>query len=291
MDRKFPWFSLLVVLFGGLTMVFPFLDMVLTSFKTPQEISSLDYKLLPKVFHFDNYRTVYQNLNMIHLFKNSIIVTVSVTILVLITSTLAAYALTKLKFPGRTTIFRFILATMMFPTFLFLIPNFYIVIHFPLVGGNDIFGNGGHGGLSSSLAALIVPFAVSGFGIFLLRQFMIDIPDALIEAARLDGATDLQIFFHIILPMTVPSLATLAIFTFIAQWNEFIWSLLIYTINNDLATLQVGIQLLQRSEVNPALTEALVNSALTMSTIPIFILFFFLQKYYVQGMMTTGLKD
>jgi len=221
---------------------------------------------------------------------NSILSSAGVTLLVLITSTLAGYALTKLKFPGRNFIFKFTLATMMFPAFLFLIPNFYIMVHFPLVGGNDIFGEGGQGGLATSIWALILPFAVSGFGIFLMRQFIMNIPDSIIDAARIDGASEFRIFWQIVTPMTRPALATLAIFTFIGQWNELIWSLLVFTVNNDLATLPVGIQMLQ-SYLDPNMTRAIVCAALTISVIPIFIVFLFLQKYYIKGITVTGLKE
>lgn len=290
MKKKFPWCSYLVVTVGSIMMVFPFLDMFFTSFKGPDEINTTDYKLLPNSFELDNYVTAFREMNMVLLFRNSIIVTVSVTVLVLLTSTLAGYALTKLRFKGRNAIFRFILATMMFPPFLFLIPNFYVMVHFPLVGGNDLFGNGGYGGLATSLWALILPFAVSGFGIFLMRQFIMTIPDALIEAARIDGASEIRIFWQIVAPMTTPALATLAIFTFINQWNEFIWALLIYTVNSDLATLPVGIQMLQ-SYLDPSLTQALVNAALTISVVPVFLVFLFLQKYYVRGMVMSGIKE
>jgi multiple sugar transport system permease protein len=290
MKKKFPWFSYLVVIVGSITMVFPFLDMIFTSFKGPSELSNIDYKLLPESFSFRNYVTAFESLHMGTLFMNSILSSAGVTLLVLITSTLAGYALTKLKFPGRNFIFKFTLATMMFPAFLFLIPNFYIMVHFPLVGGNDIFGEGGQGGLATSIWALILPFAVSGFGIFLMRQFIMNIPDSIIDAARIDGASEFRIFWQIVTPMTRPALATLAIFTFIGQWNELIWSLLVFTVNNDLATLPVGIQMLQ-SYLDPNMTRAIVCAALTISVIPIFIVFLFLQKYYIKGITVTGLKE
>ncbi|MEQ6359718.1 carbohydrate ABC transporter permease [Thermoanaerobacter thermohydrosulfuricus] len=289
MKNKFPWISMLVVVLGAITMIVPFLDMVFTSFKGPSELKSVYYVLLPKTFHFDNYKEAFRNMNMGRLFFNSIVVSLSVTISVLFTSTLAGYALAKLNFPGKNTTFKIILITMMFPAFLFLIPNFYIVTHFPLVGGNNLFGEGGSG-LATSQLALILPFAVSGFGIFLMRQFILKIPNELIEAARIDGASEFRIFWQIVTPLTFPALATVAIFTFIGQWNEFIWSLLIYTVNSDLATLPVGIQMLQ-SSLDPTRTRALVSAAMTISVIPVFLLFVFLQKYYIQGFLISGLKE
>ncbi|MBA4493246.1 carbohydrate ABC transporter permease [Paenactinomyces guangxiensis] len=290
MKPRFPWFSYLVVALGSIMMILPFLEMVFGSFKGPDEINSADYQLLPNSFDFHNYAEVFETLNMGLLFKNSIIVAVSVTVCVLLTSTLAGYALTKLHFPGRDTIFKFILVTMMFPAFLFLIPNFYIIIHFPLAGGNDLFGEGGNGGLAASIVSLILPFAVSGFGIFLMRQFIMNIPDALLEAARIDGASEFRIFWQIVVPITTPALVTLAIFTFISQWNEFIWAMLIFTVNDQLATLPVGIQMLQMT-LDPTLTRALVSAGLTISVVPVFLVFLCLQRYYINGMVMSGVKE
>jgi multiple sugar transport system permease protein len=288
--KKVPWFSYTVVIIGSIWMVFPFLDMIMGSFKGVAEYNKLHYTFFPETFTFSNYVKAYEQLNMGMLFKNSIIRSVVTTIIVLLTSSMAAYALTKLKFKGRDGIFKFILSTMMFPTFLFFIPNFYIMVHFPLVGGNDIFGEGGYGGMATSIWSLILPFMVSAFGIFLMRQFIMNISDSYIEAARIDGASDLRIFFQIVLPMTTPALATLAIFEFINSWNEFIWALLMNTVNKDLATLPVGIQTL-KSHLDATLTKPLIMAGLVISVVPVLIVFIFLQKYYVKGMMNTGVKE
>jgi multiple sugar transport system permease protein len=288
--KKFPWFSYTVIIIGSIMMVFPFLEMIFSSFKGPADYNRLDYSLLPETFEIGNYETAFEQLKLGLLFKNSLIKSVVTTAIVLLTSSLAGYALTKLRFRGQKTIFRFILATMMFPAFLFLIPNFYIMVHFPFVGGNDWMGEGGDGGMAKYTLALILPFTVSAFGIFLMRQFIMTINDAYIEAARIDGASEMRIFFQLILPMTVPALATLAIFEFIGSWNEFIWALLMYTVNKDLATLPVGIQQL-KSHLDSNMTQPLVNAALVISTVPILLVFIFLQKYYVRGMMNSGLKE
>lgn len=287
--KKTPWVTYIIISVGSLMMIFPFLDMVFGSFKGVAEYNNLYYTFLPEKFNFDNYQKAFESLNLGLLFRNSIIKTIAVTILVLLTSSMAAYAITKLKFKGRNGIFRFILSTMMLPSFLFFIPNFYIMTHFPLVGGNDLFGNGGDGGLTTSILSLILPFAVSAYGIFLMRQFVMTINDAYIDAARMDGASEFRIFFTLILPMTTPALATLAIFEFIGQWNEFIWALIINSVNSELATLPVGIQSL-KSHLDPSMTMPLVMAGLVISTVPILIIFIFLQKYYVRGMMNSGLK-
>jgi len=286
--KKVPYVTYAIIIIGSIVMIFPFLEMIFSSFKGIEEYTKMEYSLFPETYHFENYGEAVDQLELAKLFKNSLIKSIVTTILVLLTSAMGGYALTKLRFRGRNGIFRFILSTMMFPSFMFLIPNFYIIVHFPLVGGNDILGSGG-GGLATSILALILPFAVSAFGIFLMRQFIMNIDDAYIEAARLDGASEAHIFFRLILPMTTPALATLAIFEFIGSWNEFIWSLLMNSINPDLATLPVGIQTL-KNHLDPASTAPLVMSGLVISTVPILIVFIFLQKYYVRGMMNSGLK-
>jgi multiple sugar transport system permease protein len=244
---------------------------------------------LPDSFSLDNYRAAFDQLELVRLFRNSVIVTVSVTLSVLITSSMAGYALAKLRFRGRAVIFRFILATMMLPPFLLLIPDFLIMLNWPLAGGNDILGRGGDGGLTTSLVALILPFTVSGFGIFLMRQFMVSLPDEMLEAARIDGANQWQIWRLIVLPQTKPVAITLGLITFIGMWNEYIWTLLISSSDPDLQTLPVGIQLLQ-SFLDPDRTMPIVMAGLVLSTLPVLVVFLVFQKYYVRGVVLSGLK-
>jgi multiple sugar transport system permease protein len=283
------WLAYLVVIIGGVTMVLPFLDMVMSSFKGPGEYGLLPYRLLPEQPNLDNYRIAFEQLELGRLFTNSVIVTLSVTVLVLVTSSMAGYALAKLRFPGRPVLFRFILATMMLPPFLLLIPDFMIMLNWPLVGGNDILGRGGDGGLTTNIISLILPFAVSGFGIFLMRQFMIGIPDELIEAARIDGAGEFALWWRIIVPQTRPVAITLGLITFVGQWNEYIWTLLISSANPDLMTLPVGVQLLQ-GFLDPNRTMPIVMAGLVISTLPVLIIFLAFQRYYVQGVVMSGMK-
>ena len=286
---KFPWFAYLVVILGGVAMVMPFLDMVMSSFKGAGEYGVIPYKLLPESLNLDNYREAFSQLELPRLFRNSVIVTVSVTVSVLITSALAGYALAKLRFRGRAVIFRFILATMMLPPFLLLIPTFLIMLNWPLAGGNDFLGRGGDGGLTTSLLALILPFTVSGFGIFLMRQFMVSLPDEMLEAAKIDGANQWQIWRLIVLPQTKPVAITLGLITFIGTWNEYIWTLLISSSDPSLQTLPVGIQLLQ-SFLDPDRTMPIVMAGLVISTLPVLVVFLLFQKYYVRGVVLSGLK-
>ncbi|BBC93364.1 carbohydrate ABC transporter permease [Streptomyces griseofuscus] len=286
--QRVPWVSYLLVLSGAVLMVVPFLDMVMTSFKGPGESGKLPYRFLPKGFDFGNYAAALDQLDLPVLFRNSVTATALITGSVLLTSSLAGYALAKLRFRGRDFIFRLVLATMMFPPFLFFIPHFLILVHWPLAGGNDVLGRGG-AGLTVSVVALAMPFLVNGFGIFLMRQFIISVPDEILEAARLDGAGEFTLWWRIVLPQTKPVLVTLALLTFVDAWNEYIWALLISTADPDVMTLPVGIQLLQ-DYVDPTRTMPVVMAALVLSILPVLVLFLLLQKHYIRGVMLSGLK-
>lgn len=283
-----PWPSYLVVAAGAVLTVVPFLDMVMTSFKGPGEFGTLPYRFLPEAFDPANYRAAIHQLDLPVLFRNSVVATTLITGSVLLTSSLAGYALAKLRFPGRDLVFRLVLSTMMFPPFLFLIPHFLILVHWPLAGGNDLTGHGG-AGLTASVVALALPFLVSGFGIFLTRQFLVSLPDEVLEAARIDGAGEFAVWWRIVLPQTKPVLLTLGLLTFVDAWNEYIWALLVSTADPDVMTLPVGIQLLQ-DHVDPARTTPVVMAGLVLSVLPVLVLFLLMQKHYVRGVMLSGLK-
>ncbi|MER5527426.1 carbohydrate ABC transporter permease [Streptomyces sp. NPDC002677] len=286
--RRFPWLSYLLVVTGAVLTVVPFLDMVMTSFKGADEAGRLPYRFLPEAFDLSNYRAAVVQLDLPVLFRNSVVATAVISGSVLVTSSLAGYALAKLRFPGRDFVFRLVLSTMMFPPFLFLVPHFLILVHWPLAGGNDLFGRGG-AGLTVSIAALAMPFLVSGFGIFLMRQFMVSLPDEVLEAARIDGAGEFTVWWRIVVPQTRPVLVTLGLLTFVDAWNEYIWALLVSTANPDVMTLPVGIQLLQ-DYVDPTRTTPIVMAGLVLSTLPVLVLFLLLQKHYIRGVMLSGLK-
>ncbi|MEU9976841.1 carbohydrate ABC transporter permease [Streptomyces sp. NPDC051014] len=288
MRRRFPWLSYLLVVTGAVLTVVPFLDMVMTSFKGADEAGRLPYRFLPDAFDLSNYRAAVHQLDLPVLFRNSVVATAVISSSVLVTSSLAGYALAKLRFPGRDLVFRLVLSTMMFPPFLFLVPHFLILVHWPLAGGNDLFGRGG-AGLTVSIAALAMPFLVSSFGIFLMRQFMVSLPDEVLEAARMDGAGEFTVWWRIVVPQTRPVLVTLGLLTFVDAWNEYIWALLVSTANPDVMTLPVGIQLLQ-DYVDPTRTTPIVMAGLVLSTLPVLVLFLLLQKHYIRGVMLSGLK-
>ncbi|MEF3116734.1 carbohydrate ABC transporter permease [Streptomyces chrestomyceticus] len=286
--RRFPWLSYLLVGAGAVVTVVPFLDMLLTSFKGAGEYGRLPYRFLPEAFELSNYREAFVRLDLPLLFRNSVVATAVITGSVLLTSSLAGYALAKLRFPGRDLIFRLVLATMMFPPFVFFIPHFLILVHWPLAGGNGLLGDGG-AGLTVSLAALVMPFLVSGFGIFLMRQFIVSVPDEMLEAARIDGAGEFTVWWRIVVPQTKPVAVTLALLTFVSAWNEYIWALLVSTANPRLMTLPVGIQTLQ-SYLDPNRMVPVMMAGLMLSVLPVLLLFLLLQKYYIRGVMLSGLK-
>lgn len=274
----------------GLAAFLPFYWLLASSLMTYEELIASPMKWYPATPQWQNYPEVLQdpNVNLKLYFKNSFIVATSVTLAVLLTSSLAGYALAKLKFPGRDTVFVLTLSTMMFPVFLFLIPVYYIMKRFPLLGGNSILGLGGTGALNSHVS-LILPFVVSAWGIFMMRQFMMTIPDELTDAARIDGASDLSIYGTIILPLVKPALATLAIFTFIGQWNYFLWPMIVTTSARHLMTVPVGIRLMGTA-YSQALNANKLQAATVLAIVPTVSAFLVLQRYYVKGFVLSGFK-
>lgn len=280
--------ALVVLTLGAVIMLVPFLDMVLGALRTPQEQVAIPPVILPRTPRWGVFADVWNQLPMGRFYFNSIVIALAVTALVLFTSSLTGFLLAKYEFRGRDLLFRFILATQMFPQFIFLIPVYYLLKTTPLAGGNDILGAGGAGLLHSRLA-LILPFACSSFGIFLMRQFMVSVPNELLDAGRIDGASEWRIYWQLVLPNVRPALATLGIFTFMSSWNEFIWAMIITTSARELMTLPVGIQFL-RNSLDTLNYEANMRAALTMAVGPILLLFLFLQRYYVRGFVSSGFK-
>ena len=177
---------------------------------------------------------------------------------------------------------------MMFPTFIFLIPVYYILRKFPLLGGNNLFGQGGSGALTS-YAGLVLPFMVSAWGIFLMRQFMMNIPDDFLDAARIDGAGEFRIFTVIIAPLVKPAFVTLAIFQFISNWNAFLWPLIVTTSAQYLMTLPVGLRMMVTAYSTSTVQNRLF-AATVLGIIPTIIVFLALQRHYVKGITLSGIK-
>jgi multiple sugar transport system permease protein len=273
---------------GAIMMILPFADMFIGALRTPAELLARPPVYWPQTPRWSVYAEVFQRLPVLPWYVNSLFVTVTITLLQLVTSSMAGFALAKYEFWGRKLLFNTVLAAQMFPFFLFLIPMFFLMRYWPLAGGNDLFGQGGTGFLGSYVG-LILPFMVSWYGIFLMRQFMIGLPSELMEAARIDGCSEFRIFSQIMLPLLKPAFATLGIFVFIYHWNEFIWTMTISRSAPQLQTLPVGIYL-ARSVFPDIQDQAFLQAALAISTVPVAILFLVLQRYYVRGMVMSGIK-
>ncbi len=251
--------------------VMPYIWMLLTSFKTTPEIMKNPDKILPISWSISGYIKVLTRSPFFQWFTNSLVVAASVTLLVLLTSSLTGYIFAKYRFPLKNLLFWLILASMMVPFSVTMIPNFLII--------NTL-------GLYDSLAALIVPMMVSGFGIFLCRQFCEDIPDSICEAAKIDGAGDLRIYFTIILPLLRPCLAALAIFTFLESWNDYLRPLIMLE-KVDSMTLPVALSFFSTQHGND-LSATMSAAALVM--LPVTILFLVFQKHFIKGIALTGGK-
>lgn len=277
-----------VLIAGAIFMILPFFDMFIGALRTPAERLARPPVYWPHSPQWGNYRRALTELPMLRWYLNSIFVTCVITFIQLLTSSMAGFALAKYEFKGKKLLFNSVLAAQMFPFFLFLIPLFFLMRFWPLAGGNTILGLGGTGFLGT-YAALVIPFMITWYGVFLMRQFMMSIPSALMEAARIDGASELRIYTHIVLPLVKPALATLGIFVFIYHWNEFIWTMTITRTAADLQTLPVGIFLL-RSAFQNVQNESLQQAALAISVVPLIVLFLALQRFYVRGLATSGIK-
>jgi multiple sugar transport system permease protein len=262
-----------VVMYGlGLITVSPFLWMVLTSFKDLPEILTYPPVWWPKNFIIDNYINAFSSAPFGRYYFNSVFVAVAVTIGQIITCSMAAFAFARLEFRGRDVLFYIFLGTMMIPGQVTMIPSFMMLYWL---------------GWIDSYAALIVPGLASAFGTFLLRQFFMGIPRDLEDAASIDGCGRLGLLWRIILPLSKPALATLAVFTFMGVFNDFLWALVVVN-SEEMRTVQLGLAIF-RDRYQTDWGQLMAASV--VATLPILILFFVAQKYFIQGITLSGLKD
>lgn len=273
---------------GAVVMIFPFFDMFLGALRTPAERLALPMVYWPHDPQWHNFTRVFTEIPMMSWFANSVIVTVTITAIQMVTSTMAGYALAKYRFFGSKTMLSAVLGAQMFPFFLLIIPMFFLLRFVPLAGGNDLFGQGGSG-LLNSYAAMIIPFSVTWYGIFLMRQCFMTVPDEIIDAARIDGAGEFRIFATVALPLVKPSLATLGIFVFIYHWNEAIWTMTVTRSSPELQTIPVGIYLMRGSFINQS-TLSLQQASVFVSVLPIMFVFLLLQRYYIRGLTAGSVK-
>lgn len=269
--RKFAssaWCHLVLTIISFLLML-PFVWMVLTSLKTLAEVGLPDW--IPASLQWHNYADVFRVIPFGRFYFNSLLVAAWVTLLQVLTSAMAAFSFARLRWPGRDKVFLLYLSTMMLPGLVMMIPNYEIMIDMHLV---------------DTLAGLVIPAAFSAFGTFLMRQFMLSIPASIDEAAEIDGAGKWRLFWDIILPLSRPGLITLAIFTFIGNYQSFFWPLVMLR-RVDNYTLPIGLLFFDSSRGQ---STHLLMAAVTMSVVPMIIVFIVLQKHLVKGIQLGAVK-
>lgn len=260
----------LALLAGSVIMLLPFAWMLSTSLKEPSEIFTFPPIWIPRHLAWENYVKTVSVMPFGRFYLNSLIVAASITVLQLLTSSLAAFAFARLRFPGRGALFLLYLATLMIPFHVMLIPNF-ILMRF--LGWFDTY------------AALIFPPAFSAFSTFLLRQYYLSLPGELDEAARIDGASSLRIWWQVIIPLSGPVLAALTIFIFLGAWNDFLWPLVI-TNSLEMRTLPVGLTAFQGQF---KVEWHLLMAGAVIAMLPILIIYVLAQRKFIEGLAMTGL--
>ena len=274
--RALRWFSgqlflWIVILLGLVFMVTPGVWMLLASFKTQAEISAIPLQFWPSQWRLSNYVETIEVMKFWRVFTNSVIITSCVTIANIFTCTWGGYTFGKLRWPGRDIVFMILLSTMMIPGFLTLIPRYVLVAKM---------------GMLNSYSGMIIPFLTGTFGIFLTKQFMLGIPDELTDAATVDGCSAIGVYWRIVLPLSKPIMAVLAIFVFDWAWDDLLWGIMILT-DRLKWTLPIAIANLRVQESNQ---YELQMAGSTLAIIPVIILFLALQRHIVRGVALSGLK-
>lgn len=261
----------LLLSLGAISFLLPFLFMVGTAFKGPRELYSLNF--VPTAPTVENFQAVFTQIPIGRALLNSVFSYGLITVSVLLFSSIVGYALSRLHFFGREFIFNVILLTMMIPGQLVLIPLYLLIVRF---------------GWTDSYQALVVPGMVSAFGIFMFRQSFRTIPQDLIDAARIDGASELRILFTIIWPLSTPALITVGIFTFMGGWNDFLWPAIVIR-EQSLMTLTQMVTLYAIGGRAGGQFGAVMASSL-IGVLPMIVVYLVFQKYYLQGIVSTGIK-
>jgi multiple sugar transport system permease protein len=271
-DRTAKIILYAVLILGLMVVVGPFLWMALSSFKPEAEIRATPPTWWPRTWTFTNYDSLFSRLDFPVYFTNSVVVAVLVTLGNLLFCSLLGYALAKLDFPGRKALFLVVLGMLMVPGMVLFVPQFVLVSNM---------------GLANTYAGLVLPFLAGPFGVFLMRQFLLSIPDDLLEAARVDGAGEWRIFWRVVLPLCRPALATLGILTFLTSWNNFLWPLVVAT-TADKYTLPVALALFSIGQNRTDFGLLLAGAVVVI--LPVLIVFLVLQRHFMRGIATTGLK-
>lgn len=267
----------LVLAVFAVVAVGPFIYLLSPSFRKSFELFSYPPNWIPDSLYWGNFGTILNETSYLRWGVNTVIFATLVTAITLVIDTLAGYAFARLRFPGRTTLFALVLSTLMIPTAVLIGPLYIMISHLP---------GWTHSGINS-YPALIVPMVASPLGVFMMRQFISTLPEALVEAARLDGASEWQIFRKIVLPLIKPAIVVLGIFTFMFQWVNFLWPLVITT-TDGMKTLTVGIASLQGQFVTD---WGVISAAAVMTMMPVIIIFLVFQRWFVQASMAGALKQ
>ncbi|HLW46322.1 MAG TPA: carbohydrate ABC transporter permease [bacterium] len=266
------WIGVFLVVAWGIVQFAPILWMVSTSLKPLRDVFALPVQWIPRPPQWSNYPAAWNQFPFARYFVNSFIVSASVTILNVFLAGLAGYSLAKYRYFGQRALFIAILSTLMLPIEVLMVPTFLIVKNL---------------GWLNSYQGLIVPVVADAFGIFLMRQFMLGLPDSLVEAARIDGAGELGTYFRIVVPLIWPAVLTLAIFTWRETWDAFVWPFIIIS-TDTLRTVPIGLQRFQEQYVT---TYNSVMAISTIAMVPMVLLFFFFQRAFIRGITLSGLRE
>ena len=266
------WWLYIVLTIGFVAVVTPFVWMILGSFKGESELRQVPPTWWPETPTLDNYRQLFAKESFLRYFFNSTVVAIAVTVGNLIFCSMVGYALAKLTFRGKKVVFGMVMGTLLLPGMVTFVPLFVLVANL---------------GLVDSYPGLILPFLVTPFGVFLMRQFIVGLPDDLLDAGRVDGASELRIFRQIILPLCGPGLATLGILTFLGSWNNFLWPLVVAQ-TQDHYTLPVALALFSTGQ--NVTNYGLLLAGATVVVAPIVIVFLILQRRFIEGIATPGIK-
>jgi ABC-type glycerol-3-phosphate transport system permease component len=253
-------------------MLVPILWMVSTSLKPLGGVFKLPVEWWPADPQWQNYAAAWEQYPFGRYFLNSTVVAVLTTVLNVLLSALAGYALAKYEFYGKRAIFLAILATLMLPIEVLMVPTFLVVRNL---------------GWLDTYQAMIIPAAANAFGVFLMRQTMLHVPDALLDAARIDGASELRILFQIVMPLLWPATFTLALLEFRESWDSFVWPLIVVS-QDQLRTVSIGLSLFQQENMT---NYSQLMAMSTVAMLPMLILFFFFQRSFIQGIAGTGIKE
>jgi ABC-type glycerol-3-phosphate transport system permease component len=262
----------LAVAVGGIVMLMPVVWMVSTSLKPLARVFELPIQWVPQPPQWENYSTAWSRFDFPLYFANSVVVSALVTVLNVFLAGLAGYSLAKYRYVGRRVLFVAILSTLMLPIEALMVPTFLLVRSL---------------GWLNTYQGLIIPMAADAFGVFLMRQFMLDLPDSVIEAARMDGASEMGIYFRIAMPLSWPAMLTLALLTWRETWDAFVWPFVLVT-EDRLRTVPLGLHRFQEEYVTNY-NEVMAIASIAM--VPVLLLFLVFQRAFIRGIMVSGLKD